>query len=80
MIDDKTADTYSKIFGPVFLFIVPIELIWIFFHLVKKESAQGPPLDRGGCAFFVCFFFACIWFGIYLCRRGLGWFGGEKRR
>lgn len=78
ILDEDIEIALCKIGGPIILFVfVPLYLI-IISSMIYKDFSEGMsyPIKTHLLNFVVPILNA--WFGVWLCRKGYGWFGGNK--
>ena len=79
MADQELTKKIYKFGGPVILFICAPIYVWIMIAVYKADFSSGGakkiiPEDVVNGLIFVLLLSAGVW----MCRKGYGWFGGEK--
>jgi len=79
MGNDEKFIAICKIGGPLVLFVCAPTFAITFCYVIKKDIDAGLPLNVKFCVGWAIFFSGVIWFGVYICRNYLGWFGGDRK-
>ena len=67
-----------KLGGPLVLFICFPFLAFVIGSITFKEVKAGRALALAPDATNFLILVPILWFGIWMCRRGYGWFGGTR--
>lgn len=67
-----------KVGGPLVLFGCTPLMAWIFWKVAQKDILAGIPLKPVDVFQVSAIVLVSLVFGIWMCRKGYGWFGGEK--
>ena len=77
-LDDDLSTGLSKIGGPLALFILDPLHIWFFWKLRFYEVWNLNWVETLNVFGFIAIFAAQTIFGVWMCRKGYGWFGGRR--
>lgn len=76
--DEELSVKICKFGGPLVLFICTPAYVWIIFKVAKKEIAAGTTIPLGTWIELSVIFLIFFIFGLWMCRKGYGWFGGRR--
>jgi hypothetical protein len=76
--DDELTISLCKFGGPLVLFGFTPTIAWIFWKVTQKHLDAGLPLQTGTNIGLISIVLANFIFGLWMCRKGYGWFGGNK--
>jgi hypothetical protein len=79
IFDDNLTVSLSKIGGPLLLFICGPAMAWIFWRVVQKDLSDGVDVQTKTIVQMSLLVALEVAGGIWMCRKGYGWFGGSKR-
>lgn len=78
MFDEDAAVLIAKIGGPICLFICTPVMAVISYSVVMKDKAAGVDIMDRTTLGIVIVNLLMLAGSVYVCRYGLGWFGGKK--
>ena len=76
--DEELTIRLCKFGGPLILFIIIPAYLIIIYLTWKKDLAVDNEITVRACIEISVIFLLNLWFGIWMCRKGYGWFGGDK--
>jgi hypothetical protein len=77
--DEDLTIKICKFGGPLVLFICSPLYVWILVAVYTKDLEAGGSTKIGSADIAnVSVFVVMFVFGIWMCRKGYGWFGGKK--
>jgi hypothetical protein len=77
--DEELTINICKFGGPLVLFICSPTYVWILVSVYRKDVSAGVPIEMHSHFANASIFLLLVWFGLWMCRKGYGWFGGKKR-
>jgi hypothetical protein len=77
--DEELTVKMCKFGGPLVLFVCAPVYTWILFSVTKKALDAGESLSVKGDLLNFLSILPFIWFGVWMCRKGYGWFGDSNR-
>jgi hypothetical protein len=76
--DNELTVKICKLGGPLVLFLCTPVYTYILFSITIKALDAGEALSVKVDLLNLLSIVPFIWFGVWMCRRGYGWFGGKK--
>ena len=76
--DEELTIKICKFAGPLVLFIISPLSAYFLISVSLKEFSEGAKFDFFIDGPNILMMIAFFLFGIWMCRKGYGWFGGKK--
>ena len=77
ILDDDVTTGLSKIGGPIVLFVLTPNLIWITWKVYSPDFWTMNQVELINLAVMLVILLVQTIFGVWMCRKGYGWFGGK---
>jgi hypothetical protein len=75
--DEEMTIGICKVGGPLVLFICVPVIMWITWQVFYRDFVAGKTIEAKNVLSMFAIISVGIIFGVWMCRKGYGWFGGN---